>query len=205
MPLYAKQEGSNIEPIPADTYHAICYGVVDLGHQINLMFGNSQHKICLLFELPDLTIDIKDGKTVRRTISKIYTMSLNEKSNLYKDLISWRGQEFTDEELDGFDVFVLAGINCLLTIVNTTKGKKTYSNIGSISKLMKSMPKMKPENELIKYSIQDDGLNNVPESLPQWIKDTIKKSEEAGAGEPEPVDDMSYDYGPVADDSEIPF
>lgn len=204
MPLYAKQEESNFELIQADTYHAVCYGIVDLGHHVNPIFGTNQHKICLLFEIPELEIELKDGNKVVRTISKIYTNSLSEKSNLYKDLTSWRSRAFTEEELKGFDVFTLAGINCLLTIVHSSKNGKTYANIGAISKLMKNMEKLTARNDLVTYSISESGIDNAPKSLPSWIEDMIKKSEEYGEGEPIP-DDLGYDEVPPPTDDDIPF
>lgn len=182
MPLYAKKpQETNLEPIQPDTYQAVCYAVVDIGTHHNEVFDTKQRKIVLIWELPELDIDFeKDGQkqTVKRSISKQYTLSLSEKANLYKDLLSWRGVPFTPEELEGFDVRKVAGINCLLSIVNepSKDGKKIYSKIASISKLMKTMPSVKPEHEIVTYSIQDDGIDNIPQNLPEWLVKEIKKS-----------------------------
>lgn len=181
MGLIAKQTESNIEPIPPDTYHAVCYMVVDIGTHRNEIYDTEQRKTVIVWEIPSLTYEYeKNGekKEGTRSISKYYTLSLNEKANLYKDLLSWRGVPFTPEELEGFDICKLVGVNCLLGIVNekSRDGKRLISKIASISKLMKGMAVIKPEHDIITYSIQDDGINTIPEALPKWLQDEIKKS-----------------------------
>ena len=41
-----------VEIIPAGLHPAICYAVVDLGHQHNITFDKWQQKVMLVFELP---------------------------------------------------------------------------------------------------------------------------------------------------------
>jgi hypothetical protein len=181
MPLIATEpEGQSFPPIENGTHHAICYSVIDLGTQYSEFYGKESHKVLITWELPDVRIDIErdDGiVNLPRAASKIYTLSLHEKASLYKDLISWRGKSFTAEELVGFDIFKILGANCLLQTVQQEKNNKTYSNITAVTSLMKGMKKREPENEIVQYSMRDNGLD-IPDNIPDWVKDLIKKSAE---------------------------
>ena len=71
------------------------------------------------FELPNLTKEFKPGEGQKPfSIGKEYTLSLSSKSNLYKDLVSWRGKPFTEEELEGFDLSKLLGKPCQIQIIH---------------------------------------------------------------------------------------
>ena len=59
---------------------------------------------------------LADGKPF--LISRRYSLSLHEKSSLRRDLESWRGRAFTQEELRGFDLEVLIGVGCLVSVVH---------------------------------------------------------------------------------------
>ena len=73
-------------------------------------------------------------------ISKTYTASMHEKAALSKDLESWRGRAFTDEERDGFDLKKVLGQPCLLNVIHENKGGTVYANIASVSPVPKGMP-----------------------------------------------------------------
>lgn len=122
---------------PAGTHMAVCYRVIDLGTQDTTFKGQAkkQHKILISWELPDEKMS--DGRPF--TISQRYTWSMSEKASLRADLESWRGLPFTERDFgtEGFDIRNIVGKACLLTVVQETKGEKTYANIKAIGKLMK--------------------------------------------------------------------
>ncbi len=60
-----------------------------------------------------------------------------------KDLESWRGRKFTQQELQGFDVETIIGVPCLLNIIQEDKGGETYANVASIMRLPKGLPALK--------------------------------------------------------------
>ena len=128
MALILKQEnkGASFPRLEPGVYPAICYGVVDIGEQYNKRFGKTARQVVLLWELPTEKVEI-DGEDVSRVISKTYNMSLNEKATLRQTLKSWRGRDFTAEELQGFDLLNILGAHCLLNITNneTNDGKVT--------------------------------------------------------------------------------
>jgi len=210
MGLTAKNPGgTDYDPVALGVHQAICYGIYDLGTQYQERFGKSTHKVLFQWELPEERINIeRDDKMVNlpRAISKQYTCSLHEKSNLRKDLQSWRGVAFTTKQLEGFDLKTVLGANCSLQVLhNTREDGRIFANVAAIIPLMKNMKKREPENPLRFFSFEDQ--TNIPEGTPDWIVDIIKAADEWGSGNSEPDDDAPYneeDPDPI-DDDEIPF
>jgi hypothetical protein len=121
-------------------------------------------------------------------VSKFYTLSLNEKASLRKDLQSWRGKPFTEEELKGFDVEKLIGANCLLNIVEYEKlDKSSGTKIAAIMPLTKGMQKM----------------NQVCTKCPDWVSKKRNESLEVSGGEfgsdPDPCEE------PKKAEDDLPF
>jgi hypothetical protein len=211
----ASSSGQKSDPVPAGTHHAVCYGVVAVGTQPSQQY-TPRPKVVVAFEIPGERIEIK-GKDLPRGISKRYTLSLNEKASLRKDLQSWRGRPFTPAELAGFDVSKLIGANCLLSVLHQDRAGATYANISSISALPKSMKSVAPENPSLYFNVveaiasaKSKGLRDIiwPEDLPTWIEKLCCESEEyktfvMGSPNAEPPD------APVEEDlqpaEEVPF
>ena len=93
--------GGNFKRVPQGVHIGRCYSLIDLGTQVSDgQYGlKEQHKIRIGWELfgededgQPLTVDV-DGKQMPMTISKSYTVSLHEKSNLRKELAAWRGRQ----------------------------------------------------------------------------------------------------------------
>ena len=184
MSIIAKESGSPRELIPAGNVQAVCYGVIELGHRD----GNYgvKHEAVVLFEIPSLRFEDEDGKDLPRGINNFYGISLHEKSNMGKDLASWRGKAFTPQEKEGFDITALIGANCLLNIAHVPKADKSMRDkIASITPLMQGMAKLQPENSLVNYSISDNGFNF--DGVPEWAVKFIKESEEYKADKNPPV------------------
>jgi hypothetical protein len=202
MGLIVKENGGGgFAPVPEGVHRAICYSVYDMGTHFNEKFGKSAHSVLFVWEIPDERIDIeRDGETqnLPRAISKKYTLSLNEKANLRKDLQTWRGKSFTAEELAGFDLQKVLGKSCQLQVIHNTTGEKTYANIAAILPLPKGSAPLVPENPTRFYSINDNG-DKIPEGTPDWITDIIKDSDEwtsiarpAGDSDRPPDDDIPF-------------
>jgi len=209
-PLTSKAK-SGVRPplIPEDTYHAVCYGVVDLGTQ-ETQFGPKQ-KVIIFWEQPDERMDVvdQDGEKISkpRVISNRYTNSIHEKATLGQLLVSWRGRPFTQDERDNFDLFNIIGANCLLGVVHNPSGDDVYANVGTVVKLMKGMTIKTAENPILRYSIEDNGLD-IPEGAYDWVKDIIKKSAEHRGIDSQTQPEGPDPCGPVPeseDDDGIPF
>ncbi len=175
MGILAKESGSQRELLPPGNIQAVCFGVIELGHRDGL-YG-VKHEACVLFEVPSLRYEDEDGKDMPRGINNFYLISLHEKSNMGKDLTSWRGKEFTEKEKEGFDITKLIGANCLLNIAHKQKADKSMKDyIASITPLMQGMNTLIPENKLVNYSISDNGFDFT--GVPEWAVKFIKESEE---------------------------
>ena len=116
-----------------------------------------------------------DGEVKQKSISKEFVLSLHEKSDLYKTLISWRGRAFSPVELEGFDVKNVLGAPCLLNIVSVEKNDREYANIGGITPLMKGQQPHELVNKKIYFELSKETLGQIDE-LPKWVGEKIRKS-----------------------------
>ena len=211
MGLTATTSNANFKRVPAGNHIARCFSVIDMGTQRTTgQYGEKdQHRIRIAWEifgeddegLP-LTIDV-NGKEMPLTINKAYTLSLHEKAALRKDLASWRGKDFTEEELQGFDVSKLLGVYCMVNVVTTESNGKTYSNVSSITPLHKSMAKPEPVHQEQILDLDSPDMV-VFGALHEKLQDYIKQSPEWKKSQGEHVDDSApKSTDDLADD--IPF
>ena len=184
MPINVSNKNKS-DPVPAGTHHAVCYGVIAVGTQPSEKFTPRQ-KIIVSFEIPSERITIKD-KDLPRGISKRYTLSLNEKSSLRKDLQSWRGKPFTQEELNGFDVSKVIGSNCLISVLHSDRAGAIYADISGISALPRQMASVRPENQPLYFNLIEaidlakktgNTEINWPSELPPWVQKVCSQADE---------------------------
>ncbi|RIE06569.1 phage replication initiation protein, NGO0469 family [Candidatus Cryosericum terrychapinii] len=174
MGLIAKNEVGEKGVIPAGTHVARCYGIIDLGTQYSKKFGRWASKIMVQFELPaDLT---DDGRPA--IISKTYTLSLNDKASLKKDLESWLGRSVTaNEERDGFALGSMLGAACLLSVLHSENAEKAYAYIAGVMSVPEGMVVPDAVNPVVLYDI-NNGEDAVYAKLPDWVKNLIQQSRE---------------------------
>lgn len=186
MPILATNNTPQRELVPAGNHIARCYLMIEIGTIQEIIDGESriQKKGMIGWELPDELREFQDGKGDQPyVLSKEYNLSMNENSNLRKDLKSWRGKDFTEDEAKSFDVTRLIGVPCMLNIIHKAGKKdasKTYDQIASISSLPKSINCPPPVNKaiLLSYDAFDWDVYN---KLPDWIKKKIAGSIEYAA------------------------
>lgn len=135
--LVAKDNGGgDFELAPAGTHVARCTQVIDLGHQHSEKYNNTSHKILIGWEMPNTDRGGDDpGPWIKW---KEYTLSLGERSNLRKDLQSWRGVPFSEAELQGFDIQKVLGATCLITIIHEkskSNPDRTYAKVASVTSI----------------------------------------------------------------------
>lgn len=190
MKLIVKASGDDRPLCPAGMQQGVLYSIIVLGTQ-ETEYANRvkrQFKFNVSWELPHLPkLEYEDdGNRILRPqcIFKSYTRSLYVKSNLAQDLAGWRGREFNSEEEQGFDVFTMfkPGANALLNITHYegNDGKMRAKYI-SISPLMPGMSTRIPENKIVEY--EPSMLDNFPEGMPDWAKETVVKSPEYKAAQ----------------------
>lgn len=193
-----------VPPLDGGTYMGICIGTIDIGEQYNQHYKKYEDKVILLFEIVGETVDV-DGETKPRWLSNEYTASLGGKAKLYQHLVSWRSRDFTDEELDDFDIDSMLGLPCMLTIIAKETDNGTYNNITNITAMPKGVPVPTTEQELLAYDI-DNRDETVFEKLPEWIRNKIKKSTQFAENPPEDnLDKHVTEEAEPAEDEECPI
>jgi len=185
MSLIVKENEKTSIPNLADgVYTAISSMIIDLGLQRNEKFDKDQRKFLMVWEIIGETITIGE-ETLPRIMSKEYSYSLGEKSNLKKDLEAWRGQAFTEEELKGFNLLNVINRGCQLQIINKESNGKTYNNIAGIMALAKGM-QVEPLIKTTIFDTEDKETWKAYDHLPVWIQEKIKRAinlEETGLAE----------------------
>lgn len=155
--MVVKDEARDFEAIPTGVQPAVCSAIHDLGMQSGFQ-GKIQHQLAIVWELSVLRTE-GDFAGKRFIVCRKYNCSLNERSNLSKDLESWRGRAFTADEREGFEIDVLVNKNCNLNMVEKTNTDgRTFVNIAGITGTVKGQAKMVPE---------------APGYMPKWIMGLI--------------------------------
>ncbi len=183
MPIIAENNGSNFTLIPAGNHIARCYEMIQIGtivEQTGIYAGKESHKVRLTWETPDEQHDF--GKGLQPfSISKEFTLSMNEKATLRKMLESWRGKAFTEDEARRFDVTKLLGKPCMLNVIHKKSNTgKEYADISSISTLPKNFecPAQVNPSRILSF---DEWNEATFEALPDFLKTKIKSSKEYAA------------------------
>lgn len=176
MSMIAKEStGVSIEKLENGVYTAISSMIIDLGKQTSEKFGKTQRKFMMIWNIIGEEVEI-NGNKLPRTMSKEYGYSLGEKSNLKRDLQAWRGQPFTSEELQGFNLLKILNKPCQLQIIKEEKNGNTYNNISSIMALPKGMT-IELLEETSHFDVEDVETWKNWGKIPSWIQDKIKKAD----------------------------
>lgn len=194
---------------PTGTHLAICHKILDLGTQKNEWQGEVkfQRQILVGWELPLAIIPEGEHAGKPYGVSKFYTKSLGEKANLRKDLINWRGRDFTPAELNGFELDKLLGKACMLSIVKKPTGNGV--KVGAIMKVPQGMTVPKQVNPNILLSLEHDEFDRtVFESLSNRMQVRIMATpewERLEKGTSTPQVEQTGSLGLDNEEDEIPF
>lgn len=223
MAIIAKaSSGVKREPIDAGMYVARCYQMLHIGsveETIPGMAPKKMNKVRIGWELPtEMRVFKEENGEQPIVISKEYTLSMHEKAGLRQMLKGWRSKDFTDAEAAAFDITKLLGVACMLNITHkpSKDGSQVYEQISGVTPLPKGMtcpPQINPSQEL-SYENWD---NELFETLPDFLKDKIKSSDEYkamknpehftfidDAGQPLP-DDFYANKAEETTDDQLPF
>lgn len=177
---------NNFENCPPGLHLARCYRIVDLGTQKTEYMGQTklQHKISISWEIHGIDdnakpLRMKDGRPF--AIFKNYTLSWSQQANLRLDLQSWRGKEFSKDELNRFDLKNVLGAWCMLNVIERTGNDgRIYANINGITPvpgaLKGTLPDAVNDNQIFNLSEPDmklyetfsDHLKKKIELSPEW-------------------------------------
>lgn len=196
---------SSTPPLEPGSYLARCVQIIDLGEQMNDLAGKLQRQVMLMFEIPSERIEI-NGEDKPRMISATYTASLSDKAKLRSVLESWRGKQFTEEELAAFDLRKILNTICMLSIVektSKTSGNK-YSSIGSIARAFKGAIVPQPETPIFAFDLDEPNSLSALETLPEWVQERVKQGQtyKDMISNPDNFEDITSDDVPFRDQSE---
>jgi len=162
MSLIVKDSGAgDYTPCPEGVCQAVLGDVQDLGEMPNTFTGKMVRKVRLVW----ITEHDHPKWGRKHEVSMSYTQSLHEKAGLRKLLEAWRGKKFTADELRGFDLEKLIGINCQIQVMHKIANDgRTWANVVSIMPLGKSMEPMKVPSTFVRKQDRD-GVQAMPAGL----------------------------------------
>jgi len=197
--------GTEFEQPPVGTHVARCYKMIDLGTQRVTWQGTEkwQRKVLIAWELPTELVEVEGQKKPHMVMAR-YTLSLSEKSTLAPLLESWRGQSFTAEERNGFDIEKIVGAPCMISLVKSECGR--FTNVAAVMAMPKGVACPPAVNGVVIYSLETpdqavfDGLSDKVKAIIQGSKEWAQKNAPA---QPEFNDDIP----PMTEDDlqDIPF
>lgn len=207
MPINATNSAQPRELIPAGNYIARCYQMIEIGTVLETYKGETklQKKVRIGWELPEEKRVFHEEKGEQpMVISQEYTLSMSEKANLRKMLASWRGKDFSEDEVKSFDITKLLGVPCMLNVIHRpgktdpTKTIQVIASVGAIPKSVTAPAQINP-NLILSY---DNFETEVFDKLPDFIKQKMQTSTEYAAmkhpnvqnfaQQPEIIDDLPF-------------
>ena len=139
MSIIASKPETQYTPCPEGLHQAVCCDVIDLG-SVAGTWGD-KHKVRLVWQIDEMNQETSRPFDVR----KQYSLSLHDRATLRKDLESWRGRKFTADELKGFDLEKLLGVNCQVQVVqDISEEGTTWANVQAIVPAPRSAVKLVP-------------------------------------------------------------
>lgn len=174
------------DPFPKGAHIAICYAVVGLGTHEEKGFNGELRlvqKCAIIWEFPKLRIEIEDKqgkvKNLPRARRQFYTLSLSDKSNLRKHLTSWRGEEFTNDEIRNFNIFDVVGMPAYMQIVHQKREDGSVRDkLDSIMPLPEEfeVPELENPELAYAYDTKNKCWPEFPDNMPEWIRNQIHAS-----------------------------
>lgn len=128
MPIISRKKKGDYSTAPEGLHHAVCVDVIDQG-LVKTEWGE-KYRVQIRWQLDQN--DPQSDPPRPYLVMATYTNSLHEKSRLRPMLEAWRGRKFTAEELDGFDLEKLLGVNCQIQIIHNITDGGTYANVQAV-------------------------------------------------------------------------
>jgi len=154
-------------------------------------------QILVGFEIPSLTYENQDGVKLTTIKSTTYFLSMNPSRNgvpgLREIIDGMRGSaEYTEEELEKFDISAFLGKLCSITLSGVESKGKVYQNITEVAPIPADF-KLVIDEEIIQRKtilVTVDNFKDIDNiDLPEWIINKIKLSSEFAKLSVERVED----------------
>ena len=186
MSFIVEDTGGSFTPVPAGMHLARCYRIIDLGTQKTEFEGNVdfKRKLKIVWEIhgeDDEGKPIVTSKNEPMIITKDYTMSWGDKATLRKDLQSWRGKPFTEDEQKRFDLKSVLDKWCMVNVAHKPKknGQGVYANIVSVTPVPQALKAVIPDgfNKVGMFTMASPDMEMF-ETFSDYLKKTIMESPE---------------------------
>ena len=196
---------SNFKALEGGTYLGICSAMISLGLQEQDYQGETRKtkRIMFVFTLPGETYEY-EGETRCRTLMKEYTASIAPKAALKKDLESWRGRAFTDQELEAFELVNVLGKPVMLSLIAEEKNGKSYNKINGLAKIAKGMTVPEGIDTYLFSAAEPETYENW-EKVPEWIQSKIKMQLEMPQQFRRYLGEKTAEEFPPVSDDDLPF
>ena len=227
MIVKEQSDGVGFEQPPEGTHIARCVRLIDIGTQTDEYQGKikTRRQVIIGWELPGELMGEGDYAGQPFMTSAFYTMSLDERANLRRDLSNWRGRDFSEEELEGFDLKNILGHLCQVALTKNAKGRMKVTGVFALPKMIdQNSPDLAQVNPSLIFDLDDfsdevydslsDGYKRMINDSPEYRmimneRDTAIKHQDL-AHEPDGEDMAAMsasesDDEPVDDDDEIPW
>lgn len=204
---------SKYKTVPPGNHLGRCYRIVDLGTQKSEYQGEVKlrREVLINWELHGKDDDgnplvTEDERPL--SISRTYTLSWSENSNLRKSLQSWRGKPWTDKEVMRFDLKNILGQWAMITVVHReAKNGKTYANVDNLAPVpsiikQHGLPQGFNEPTMFKLAEPDWALYD---TLGKRLQETIALSPEYAAAKRGPAPTTSSGSGFDDMEDDMPF
>ena len=179
--------GGSFELTPAGQHSARIYSLVDIGMQADIYNPpKKKQQIIITWELVDTKME--DGRPF--VISQFYSLSLNAKANLRKDIKNMSGKALTDEQAGNFDFTKLINFPCSLVVGHEEKDGKEKASIQALLAAPKGTDIAPLQNQTIFFDtdLVDWALFD---AIPEWQRnfideDALKAKPSMGGAAPKP-------------------
>lgn len=180
-----------IPPLENGIYMAVCVAVADIGDQYSAKFKNIQRKILFAFDIPSETIEV-NGEIRPRQLSKRCTFTDSNRGTLIKVVNAWLNSNISERELRDMELYDFAGKPCQIRVSVREDG--VHNDVEDVMALSKGMTIPTTDTPITTYDIDEDGFSGDKwDALPQWLQDTVKKSEQYQKNPPDKPLDMPAD------------
>jgi hypothetical protein len=170
---------------PAGLHPARLIQIVGLGTTLNENFNKREKRVRFAWELLGVTFETEEGEEVNHLISKDYSLKLSRKAHLRKHVEGMTGKALVDGE--DFDLEKLLDIQCQIQVIHANgtgkNSNEVYANVDSVLPVGKDPKSGKPfkydraTRDLVIFDI-DNIDDEILSKLPDWLQDTIMKSDE---------------------------
>lgn len=181
-----KEKLDSVRLIPQGTQVGRLFGIVHVGSQLNVKFGNYTEKVRFFFEFNAFKqVFYEDGELQPTVLNVEMTLSFSKKSKLRPFVSGMTGVQLSDEAAERFNIFDLIDKFYLVNISHSSPNQKgdVYANIISAlpfdNRFVNQGEDHTPVNDVMAYYIPVHGFNSERfASLYYYLREMIKKSEQ---------------------------